>query len=257
MEDIKDQEDDINRDIAKVEQKIQSMAKMQPSLKTKVVGECRTLTKRVKKLLEGYQLEMNNLSDPTEFNICKNRYNEMTKNLEDLNTELNWQASADNAGEDLYGGTRVEKNTAEMNQQELIQHGDKLADTGLDSLQKTKQLVAQSNEVGQSIQEELNRHTEVIRQIEEGIQDVESNIKRAQKLVRYFARTVKTDKYLLCILGIIVLAVFVILIYASVEGDSPFNAPDDTVPDDVKNNDQAQKTRLLMETFLGVPPDNQ
>jgi novel plant SNARE len=58
------------------------------------------------------------------------------------------------------------------------------------------------------------------------MQDMDSTLKRAEKHLRYFARQVYTDKIIMCMLVLVVLAIIAVIILTIVKGGSDFQIAD-------------------------------
>ena len=82
----------------------------------------------------------------------------------------------------------------------------------MDALRNIMQNVHSANEKADHINIKLAEQGETITRATEKAQDVQSQVKRAQAYLRYFARTIYTDKILMCMIFLCIVAIIVIII---------------------------------------------
>jgi len=81
---------------------------------------------------------------------------------------------------------------------DMLNDAMKLQDKTQDSLANTKNLIAQSKEVGVSTLEELRRQREVIDNIDKEADRMDDNLNRSQALLKQFGKRMATDKAIQC-----------------------------------------------------------
>lgn len=119
-----------------------------------------------------------------------------------------------------------------------------------DSLSNTKQMIAESKEVGAATLEELERQRQVITNIESDIDRVDDGLARAELLLKQFGKRMASDHFIQCFAVINCLLLVGVVVYAITQGKSliPDSSPEDpTATTDTTTNDTG---RLLLRTFL-------
>lgn len=113
----------------------------------------------------------------------------------------------------------------------MIQIGKETQKKGLDALDNIQGMVTKGNEIANSVLVELDRQIESLDRDYNTLKDTQSVIKRSQALIRYFARQVYTDKLIMGLICLIILAILVIVILSMMGKDTEgrFNVPKDVV----------------------------
>jgi len=101
---------------------------------------------------------------------------------------------------------------------EMIQIGEAIQQKGIDSLNRTLAKVNASNQIADDITLELHRQLEQIENTVKTVADTRSNIKKANEYIRYFAKELYTDKFIMCLMTLCLLAVLVIIVLKVVKG---------------------------------------
>ena len=111
----------------------------------------------------------------------------------------------------------------------MLKEANHLQDKTQDSLSNTKQLIAESKEVGASTLEELQRQRDVIHSIETEIDRVDDNLARAEVLLKQFGKRMASDHFIQCFAVINCLLFVGVLIYAIWSGKdlNPLSEPED------------------------------
>lgn len=112
----------------------------------------------------------------------------------------------------------------------MLNEASGLQDKTQDSLTNTKQMIAQSKEVGVSTLEELQRQREVIQNIEKEADRMDDNLARAEALLKHFGKRMASDKFIQCFAVINCLLFLGVILYAVIKGGSlggKENAPKD------------------------------
>jgi chromosome segregation ATPase len=89
-----------------------------------------------------------------------------------------------------------------------------LQDKTQESLDYTKNMVAESKEVGASTLTELQRQREVIERIDFEADRINDNLNRAEQLVKQFGKRMASDKFIQCFAVINVLMLVGVILYA-------------------------------------------
>ena len=113
----------------------------------------------------------------------------------------------------------------------MLKEASALQDKTQDSLANTKQLIAQSKEVGVSTLEELERQRNVIGSINNEVDRIDDNLARAEKLIKQFGKRMATDTLIHCFAVVNCLLLVGVVLYAVLKkGGLP--KVNDTSPDD-------------------------
>lgn len=106
--------------------------------------------------------------------------------------------------------------------------GDKTQAQGNAALDNIISVVEQGNQLADQINLELDKQIEQLDRMEQTVKDTQSVLKRANQLIRYFARQVYTDKIIMGLICCIVLAIVIIVIVSALGYDKAgrFNVPD-------------------------------
>lgn len=92
-----------------------------------------------------------------------------------------------------------------------------LQDKTQESLANTRNMIAQSKEVGVATLEELERQRDVIHNIESGVERIDDNLARAELLLKQFGKRMATDNFIQCFAVINCLLLLGVIIYAIVK----------------------------------------
>mmetsp|Transcript_4567 Transcript_4567/g.6494 ORF Transcript_4567/g.6494 Transcript_4567/m.6494 type:complete len:251 (+) Transcript_4567:102-854(+) len=111
----------------------------------------------------------------------------------------------------------------------LLDESKKIQDKTQESLNRTKQLVAESKEVGVSTLEELERQRDQIGRIDADADRIVDNLERSQALIKHFGKRMASDKFVQCFAVINVLLLVGVVAYAILKGGG-FADKDDGAP---------------------------
>lgn len=150
----------------------------------------------------------------------------LDEDLSHLNADL--QALKQDIERDkLFRGRDGDDDSAEFDEADGQKAGDnmlgeahRIQDMTQDSLQVTKQLVAESKEVGMSTLEELRRQRETLTRIDQQIDRVDGALGTAEKLVKHFSKRMASDRFIQCFAMINVLLLVGVILYTVLKGGS-------------------------------------
>lgn len=137
--------------------------------------------------------------------------------------ELFIQADTGNNG-DATGGMDGEKAGDNM-----LKEASHLQDKTQDSLANTRNMIAQSKEVGVSTLEELNRQRGVIDNINKETDRMDDNLARAEILLKQFGKRMASDHMIQCFAVVNCLLLLGVVLYAVLKGGS-LTGDGDAVP---------------------------
>jgi hypothetical protein len=135
--------------------------------------------------------------------------------------ELFVQAHHDEGGGEKLDGVRAGD--------AMLKEAASLQDKTQDSLANTKQMIAESKEVGVSTLEELNRQRDVISSIESETNRIDDNLQRAEALLKQFGKRMATDNFIQCFAVLNCLLLVGVVLYAVLKKGS-ITGKDDGAP---------------------------
>jgi hypothetical protein len=96
----------------------------------------------------------------------------------------------------------------------------------LDSLQRTEEMINQSEDVGNQAATTLKNQTEQIKQANEKLDVIESQVDKAKTELNAFIRRMMTDKIIICFAVLVIVGIIVIVVYkVQSKGDAPAPPP--------------------------------
>ncbi len=124
-------------------------------------------------------------------------------------------------------------------EQEVIQTGYRIQDKSKEALQRAKQKAEDAKLKADEIQVvllilfqlEIQEQFRKLEYIDDKMHQMEGTLKRVQRHLRYFARNYMTDKLIMGLICLILVAILGVLIYSMVGSD---DSSDDTEEDEVK-----------------------
>ena len=99
----------------------------------------------------------------------------------------------------------------------MLKEASALQDKTQDSLANTKNMIAESKEVGVSTLEELERQRDVIQNIERETDRIDDNLARAEALLKQFGKRMATDNFIQCFAVINCLLLVGVILYAVIK----------------------------------------
>jgi SNARE protein len=186
-----------------------------------------------------FKMETRLVQDIKERRKLEKRLHKLDKELKALKADLKALQAEENRG-DLFsaagrGGGRHTEEDAQKAGSNMLKEAETLQDKTQDSLNNTKQLIAQSKEVGVSTLEELQRQREVIENIDREADRMDDNLKRAEALLKVFGKRMAGDKVIQCFAVVNCLLLVGVVIYIIVdepEPSDPCNPVTDIFPSD-------------------------
>lgn len=110
----------------------------------------------------------------------------------------------------------------------MIQIGNAIQKKGTESLMRTLEKVNASNQIADEIALELHKQLEQIENSTKTVTDTRSEVKKANEYLRYFAKELYADKFIMCLMILCMIAILVIIVLKFVNGSSDSN--NDTLP---------------------------
>ena len=158
------------------------------------------------------------MQDVKERRRLEQRLQKMDNELRTLQADLRALQAEENRGELFVsggggGGMDGEQDPTKAGSN-MLAEASALQDKTQDSLSNTKNLIAQSKEIGVSTLEELQRQREVISNIEKEADRMDDNLARAEALLKHFGKRMASDKFIQCFAVLNCLLLLGVILYA-------------------------------------------
>lgn len=252
-EEIAYYEEEVTELIAEVQKGLEGLKRLNGQNKTERLAELTNRLQRAKQVLHSFKVEMRDL--PRERSAAYDaKARDFHAQLQAMHGELT--VAKQEAERQAVGVKTVD----EMTTSEVLSEAGKVQDQSLSALQRMKQQIAQSKEVGAATAVQLEGQTRQLKNIDADIMKVKSNLARGDLLLRAFMRKIMTDKIIMIFLLLIFIGVIVIVVWKIVdpEGaeDAGLDVPDQ-VFDPLQQNTGATGRRLAafraLAAFARVP----
>eukprot|EP00916_Digyalum_oweni_P024026 GHVL01039776.1.p1 GENE.GHVL01039776.1~~GHVL01039776.1.p1 ORF type:complete len:190 (-),score=46.51 GHVL01039776.1:180-749(-) len=164
-----------------------SAANSSSERKTNKLNECTKLSSKIRTTMESYRLEIRTLP-PDEEAVHRRALIEQNKILKMLLSDLEFKKSEvarDKFQSDLASGAIPldDEDADEMGRDQIVSKGDKIQDQTQESLENTKRLVAESEQIGRAAAAKMDEQTTQLTRIHEGVTDISENLDRAGKVL--------------------------------------------------------------------------
>ena len=239
-EEIAYYEEELTELIGEVRKGLEGLRRLNGQAKTEKLAELGNRLQRAKQVLHSFKVEMRDLPrDRSAAYDAKAR--EFHAQLQAMHGELT--TARQEADRQAVGVKTVD----EMSTSEVLQEAGKVQDQSLGALQRMKQQIAQSKEVGAATAVQLEAQTRQLRNIDADIMKVKSNLGRADLLLRAFVRKMMTDKIIMIFMLLIFIGIVVIIVWKIVDpqglANSGLDVPD-TVVDPLASSTSSTGRRL-------------
>uniref|UniRef100_A0A7S1C474 t-SNARE coiled-coil homology domain-containing protein n=1 Tax=Bicosoecida sp. CB-2014 TaxID=1486930 RepID=A0A7S1C474_9STRA len=200
--------------------------------------------KRLKKVIASFQREIGELPEDKrpKFSVKATKFEEQFK---ELRRALKFEAAATERGVLLDRGGRGGaggESKGDRTTDSVLREAGTVASGTTDRLQRTLQVVNQTQEIGTATAAKMVEQTEQIGRVTTKVKKIDEDLRRADKLISRFMRRMYTDKVILAFIFLITVAIAGIIIYASINPDQDtFNVPEDATLDSDKLKRDAQK----------------
>ncbi|XP_078161476.1 putative plant snare 11 [Carex rostrata] len=181
---------------------------------TDKMRDCKRLIKDFERLVK--EEEATNSRDTIK--MLNDRKQSMIKELNSY-VALKKQQQSENKRIDLFEGANAENDYDEnvvlassMTNQQLVDQGNSLMDETDQSIERSKQTVQSTINVGAETAAALKAQTEQMSRVVNELDSIHFSIKKASKLVKEIGRQVATDKCIMALLCLIVIGVISIII---------------------------------------------
>lgn len=176
---------------------IQSQLDRLPSIgegveKASAIDKIKKKIRGAKGTKRSFKMEIRLVQDVNQRRKYESRLASLDQQLQTLVADCKAIEAENNRGELFVGGEDGGLDTEGMSGEEagdrMLKEASALQDKTQDSLSNTKNLIAQSKEVGMATLEELERQRGVLENIDREVDRVDDNLARAEKLVSFKLR---------------------------------------------------------------------
>jgi len=171
------------------------------------------------------KMETRLVTDIRQRRQYEHRLQRLDEDLSHLNADLQALKQDVERGRLFHG--RGNGDSDEFVEEDALKAGDNmLGEAGRiqnqtqESLHVTKQLVAESKEVGMSTLEELRRQRETLTRIDQQADRIEGALDVAEKLIKQFSKRMASDRFIQCFAFVNVMLLVGVVVYVVVKGGS-------------------------------------
>jgi hypothetical protein len=223
MSDIGYWGDEYQREVDQLTAAVHHLQSLITSANNKLVSQatldCESKLTRIKEVKKSYGLELRLVKDKT----IKAEHEVKAKSLDDMVVNITREfkeiQAANNRKQLIQsGGSNNPYDTTGKTNDQLLAGANVLQDKTVESLLRSKALIAQSREVGAATVDQLRTQRDQIKEIEADIDKIESNMERAEKLLKDFTRRMASDRIIQAFTAINVCVLISLVIYVAVTG---------------------------------------
>ncbi len=201
-----------------------------------------------KKLINQMETEISTLKNEED----KLKWNEIVNKLKKTIKEIKNENLIENTLEETIENlNQSNENKIDSNNQlsvkEAIKKGDELSKDNTKTLKNIHKLVENYVDIMKGINKELVRQGEVIDNVNKDLKEMDISLKSAGKQIKNIYKIVSSDKFIKCLIFVIILFIVTIIIISAVGGDKKKNF---NVPHDIFNSNINKKLRFLQGNFL-------
>lgn len=188
------------------------------------IERCKKILRQAKGTKRSYKMETRLIVDVADRRKFESRLATFDQKLKTLSADAKALEAETQRGE-LFVEARGGDADGDHDGMDGVKAGDKmlsdaavLQDKTQDSLANTKNLIAQSKEVGVSTLEELERQRNVIDSIDREADRIDDNLARAEALLKQFGKRMASDSFIQCFALINCLLLLGVVLYAVIKG---------------------------------------
>ncbi|CEM11002.1 unnamed protein product [Vitrella brassicaformis CCMP3155] len=208
---------------------IESVSQADKSQRRSRIQDCDFIAQQVRTAREAYQLEMRSLA-PEDARQHKANLDERMRDFKMLLNQLEWKKNELDREQLTGGAVDVGEEVIDvdqMNAQQIIDTGDRVQDKTQQSLDRTKRMIGDAEQVGQQVVQRLDQQTDQMARIHDQMHDIENNLTRAKATMRTIARNAVSDRCIQMLCGLICLTIVIMIVLAALGKDGgQLNVPD-------------------------------
>eukprot|EP00544_Gedaniella_sp_CCMP2646_P005778 CAMPEP_0202488950 /NCGR_PEP_ID=MMETSP1361-20130828/6834_1 /ASSEMBLY_ACC=CAM_ASM_000849 /TAXON_ID=210615 /ORGANISM="Staurosira complex sp., Strain CCMP2646" /LENGTH=269 /DNA_ID=CAMNT_0049118621 /DNA_START=440 /DNA_END=1250 /DNA_ORIENTATION=+ len=250
--DIQYWDDALTQEIENIQQLLEEMEDYNDEEKMAELSIIEKELRKANATKRSLKMETRLVADVGQRRQYENRLARLEEELGNLQADVRAAKDSVQRSALLAGSSRFAANDDSMaeftNTEDAVRAGDDmlnkaagLQDKTQESLDYTKNMVAESKEVGASTLTELQRQREVIERIDFEADRINDNLNRAEQLVKQFGKRMASDKFIQCFAVINVLMLVGVILYAVFGKGTTLGQPQGAPPP----NPVAGGTRML------------
>lgn len=190
--------------------------------KTAAIDKAKSKVRGATGTKRSFKMEIRLISDVASRRKYESRLQKLDQKLKGFNADVKALEAEVNRGELFIESSGANNGNGSSKQQKdptaagdnMLKEAHGLQDKTQDSLMATKQMIAESKEVGVATLEELERQRAVITNIEKETDRIDDNLARAEKLLKQFGKRMASDHFIQCFAVINCLLLVGVLVYA-------------------------------------------
>jgi len=222
MADIQYWDDTLTKEIENIQQLMEEMEDYSDEEKLAELSIIEKELRKAQGTKRSLKMETRLVADVGQRRQYENRLARLEEELSNLAADVRAMKDSVQRSSLMGGAAAMDDSMAEFsNTEDAVRAGDDmlnkagvLQDKTQESLDYTKNMVAESKEVGVSTLAELQRQREVIERIDFEADRINDNLNRAEKLVKQFGKRMASDKFIQCFAVINVLLLVGVVLYA-------------------------------------------
>lgn len=210
MADLNEYEADINEQLTSIEKEIEGLKKKEPSQRARLIDKCEAKARNTQMSIDSYQLEilyLGKVAAATAHNNTLRLIKERMKGVKSTVSAIKNEYAVKNTFLEGKGAEERESNV------ELAELGKKIQEKSQQSLEKTLRMINESEIIAGDISSNLAEQEAKLKGITDDVKENQVVIKRAKAYLQYFAKQIYTDKFLMSLIFLIVLAIVGIIGY--------------------------------------------
>mmetsp|Transcript_9159 Transcript_9159/g.19208 ORF Transcript_9159/g.19208 Transcript_9159/m.19208 type:complete len:251 (+) Transcript_9159:184-936(+) len=202
MADIQYWKDTLVEDVKQIQNILDGVPSLSdPVERASALEEADSTLKSATGTKRSFKMEIRLVQDQKLRSKYEKKLKRLDQDLKTLKADLKALQAEENRGELFVRGGGVDgngENDPTVAGNNMLNEASALQDKTQDALSNTKNMIAQSKEVGVATLEELQRQREVIQNIDKEADRMGDNLARAEALVKQFGKRMASDKFIQC-----------------------------------------------------------
>ncbi|CAD8181389.1 unnamed protein product [Paramecium octaurelia] len=218
----------LNEDLEKLQKAINSLSKKEYNQKQDAIKNCEAQVKKISVYIESYEIEIENL-DKAQITMYNDKLGSIKQRFLRLKSELKFTKNEAQKQENLFKGRSDQQpqSLEFMKTQQVIEMGDQLQKDAQKIITDTNLIVQLGNDLADQTKISLDQQIAQLDSMYDKVQETQSVLKRSADKIKYFAKQVYTDKFLICLIALIFIAIIVLIVLSALGLDEgKFITPD-------------------------------
>lgn len=221
--DIQYWDDQLTQDIDEIQSLLERIPTMYDEMdKADAIDRAKSKLKRAKGTKRSYKMETRLVVDVAQRRKYESRLSSLDQQIKTLSADVKALEAESQRGELFVqaggDGTPGEGMDGVKAGDAMLKEASALQDKTQDSLANTKNMIAESKEVGVATLEELERQRNVIENIDREVDRVDDNLARAEALLKQFGKRMASDQFIQCFALINCFLLLGVVLYAIIKG---------------------------------------